>query len=108
MRDAYWRWLARLAWSAGRYERGGSAMEQAYRRYCQAATVAFVLVTVYTGLTKFFQGRLGHDWAHSVLHLCSALLAAYAGWLAHSAAPARAFTWAVGVGYFTLGGYGCV
>lgn len=81
-------------------------MEQAYRRYCQAAAVAFVLVTLYTVPTKFFQGRLGHDWAHSVLHLCSALLAAYAGWPARSPAPARAFTWAVGVGYLTLGVYG--
>ena len=78
-------------------------MKQAYRRYCQAAAVAFVLVTVYTVPTKFVQGRLGHDWAHSVLHLCSALVAAYAGWPARSPAPARAFMWAVGVGYLALG-----
>jgi hypothetical protein len=81
-------------------------MEQAYRRYCQAAAVAFVLVTVYTVPTKHLQGRLEHDWAHSVLHLCSALLAAYAGWRAHSPAPARALTWAIGVGYFALAVYG--
>ena len=81
-------------------------MEQAHRRYCQAAAVAFVLVTVYTVPTKFFQGRLGHDWAHSVLHLGSALLAASAGWLARSPTPARAITWAVGVGYLALGVYG--
>jgi hypothetical protein len=81
-------------------------MEQAYRRYCQAAAVAFVLVTLYTVPTKLLQGRLGHDWAHSVLHLCSAVLAAYAGWPARSPAPARAITWAVGVGYFALGCYG--
>jgi hypothetical protein len=81
-------------------------MEEAYRRYCQAAAVAFVLVTLYTVPTKQLQGRLGHHWAHSVLHLRSAVLAAYAGWRARSLAPARAFTWAVGVGYFALGGYG--
>jgi len=38
--------------------------------------------------------------------LGSALLAAYAGWFARSPAPARAFTWAIGVGYFALGCYG--
>jgi hypothetical protein len=81
-------------------------MEQAYRRYCKAAAVVFVLVTLYTVPTKLLDGRLGEDWAHSVLHLGSASLAAYAGWLARSSAPARAVTWAVGVGYLTLGSYG--
>jgi hypothetical protein len=64
-------------------------MEQAYRRYCKAAAVGFVLAVLITVPTKLLQGRLGHDWAHSVLHLCSALLAAYAGWSARSSAPAR-------------------
>jgi hypothetical protein len=41
-----------------------------------------------------------------VLHLGSAVLAAYAGWLAPSSAPACAVTWAVGVGSFALGVYG--
>jgi hypothetical protein len=81
-------------------------MEQAYRRYCQAAAVVFVLVTLYTVPTKLLQGRLGQDWAHSVLHLGSAVLAAYAGWRARSPAPARALTWSIGAGYFVLGCYG--
>ena len=81
-------------------------MQQAYRRYCKAVAVAFVLVTVYTVPTKLLQGRLGHDWAHSLLHLGSAVLTAYAGWLARSATPARVLTWAIGVGYFALGCYG--
>jgi hypothetical protein len=81
-------------------------VEQAYRRYCRAAAVAFMLVTLYTVPATLLQGRLEHDWAHSVLHLGSALLAAYAGWSARSPAPARAFTWAIGVGYFVLGCYG--
>jgi hypothetical protein len=81
-------------------------MEQWYRRYCKAAAVAFLLVTIYTVPTKHLQGRLAHDWAHSVLHLCSALLTAYAGWRAGSSAPARAVTWAIGVGYFALACYG--
>jgi hypothetical protein len=84
----------------------GIVMQQAYRRYCQAAAVAFMLVTLYTVPTKLLQGRLGHDWAHSVLHLGSAVLTAYAGWLARSPAPARALTWAIGIGYFALGCYG--
>jgi hypothetical protein len=81
-------------------------MEQTYRRYCRAAAVAFALVILYTVPTKLLQGRLGHDWAHSVLHLGSAVLAAYAGWAARSSAPARAVTWAVGLGYLALGCYG--
>jgi hypothetical protein len=81
-------------------------MEQAYCRYCRVAAVVFLLVVLYTVPTKLLQGRLEHDWAHSVLHLGSALLAAYAGWPARSSAPARAFTWAIGVGYFALGCYG--
>jgi hypothetical protein len=82
------------------------AMELAYRRYCKAAAVAFVLAVLVAVPIKLLQGRLGHDWAHSALHLGSALPAAYAGWFARSAAPARAFTWAVGIGYFALGVYG--
>jgi hypothetical protein len=81
-------------------------MEQAYRRYCKAAAVAFVLVTLYTVPTKLLRGRLEEDWAHSVLHLGSALVAAYAGWAARSSAPSRAVTWAVGIGYFAVGCYG--
>jgi hypothetical protein len=57
-------------------------MQQAHRRSCKAAAAAFVLVTLYTVPTKLLQGRQGHDWAHSVPHLGSAVLAAYAGWLA--------------------------
>jgi hypothetical protein len=81
-------------------------MDQLYRRYCRAAALAFLLVTLYTVPTKHVQGRLEHDWAHSVLHLLSALLAAYAGWFASGAGPARAYTWAVGIGYFALMWYG--
>jgi uncharacterized membrane protein len=81
-------------------------MEQLYRRYCKAAALAFLLVTLYTVPTKYLQGRLAHDWAHSVLHLLSAVLAAYAGWFARNSGPARAYTWAVGIGYFALMCYG--
>jgi len=46
------------------------------------------------------------EWRRAAKAQCSALLAAYAGWRARSPAPARAFTWAVGIGYFALGCYG--
>jgi hypothetical protein len=81
-------------------------MAVVYRRYCQAAAVVFLLITGYTVLTKLAQGRLADDWLHSVLHLCSGLVAVYAGWLAASPVPAQGFTWAVGVLYLALGIYG--
>jgi uncharacterized membrane protein YfcA len=81
-------------------------MAWVYRRYCQTAAVIFILITVYTVLTKLAQGRLADDWVHSVLHLCSGLVGIYAGWLTKSPAPAQGFTWAVGVLYFALGCYG--
>jgi uncharacterized membrane protein YfcA len=81
-------------------------MELTYRRYCRAAAVVFLLVVLYTVPTKYLQGRLGHDWAHSVLHVGTAVLAAYAGWRARSPTPARLFTWAVGVIYVALAWYG--
>jgi uncharacterized membrane protein YfcA len=83
-------------------------MARLYRRYCQAAAVVFLLVTIYTVPTKLLQGRLTDDWLHSVLHLVSAVIGAYAGWLAASFAPAQAFTWAVGMLYLALGCYGLV
>jgi len=78
-------------------------MAPVYRRYCQTAAVIFILITVYTVITKLLQGRLADDWLHSVLHLCSGLVGVYAGWFARSPAPAQGFTWAVGVLYFALG-----
>jgi hypothetical protein len=74
-----------------RHTNEGMAMELAYRRYCKAAAVAFVLAVLVAVPIKLLQGRLGHDWAHSALHLGSAVLAAYAGWFARSAAPARLY-----------------
>jgi hypothetical protein len=74
-----------------------------YRWYCRVATVVFLLFTVYPVITKVAEHRLAHDWAHSALHLVSALVAAYAGWLAPSDRLARLFTWGVAVGYGVLG-----
>jgi hypothetical protein len=73
------------------------------RAYCRVATVVFLLFTVYPVVTKLAEHRLAHDWAHSALHLGSAAVAAYAGWLAGSATPATLFAWAVAIGYGILG-----
>ena len=83
-------------------------MTVTFRRYCQTAAVIFILITMYTVATKLAQGRLGDDWLHSVLHLCSGLVGIYAGWLATGPAPAQGFTLAVGVLYSALGFYGWV
>ncbi len=81
-------------------------MDHTYRLYCRIAAAAFVIFFVYPVMTKLLQGRLAEDWLHSVLHLCSALLGAYAGWYAPNVAPAKLFTWAIGLLYFALGVYG--
>jgi hypothetical protein len=62
-------------------------MDHTYRLYCRIAAAAFVIFFVYPVTTKLLQGRLAEDWLHSVLHLCSALLGAYAGWYAPNVAP---------------------
>ncbi len=81
-------------------------MNRAYRLYCRIAAVVFVVNTVYPVITKLLQERLAEDWLHSVLHLCSALLGAYAGWYAPNIAPAKLFVWGIGLLYFALGMYG--
>ncbi len=80
--------------------------DRRYRRYSRMAALAFVLITVYTVPVKLVQGRLADDWLHSVLHLGSALLGAYAGWRSQDGLPARAFTWGLGLLYGALGIYG--
>jgi hypothetical protein len=77
----------------------------AYRRYCRVASVVFLLFTVYPVVTKLLEHRLAHDWAHSALHLASALLAAYAGWVGRPAI-ARLYVLGIGLAYTALFGYG--
>ncbi len=74
-----------------------------FRFYCRAAAVVFGLYTAYPLVMKIAEDRLAHDWAHSALHLASAVLATYAGWFARSDVPAKMFTWAIGVLYGILG-----
>jgi hypothetical protein len=78
-----------------------------YRRYCKVATVVFLAFTVYPVFTKLAEHRLAHDWAHSVLHFLSALLAAYAGWIA-PAVVARVYVIGIAVIYSALAVYGFV
>jgi hypothetical protein len=73
-----------------------------YERYCRIACVVFLAFTVYPVFTKLLEHRLAHDWAHSVLHFASALLAAYAGWLGPQLA-ARLFTVGIAALYGVLG-----
>jgi uncharacterized membrane protein YfcA len=77
-----------------------------YLVYCRAAAVAFVIITIYALTVNVVRQQLAHDWFHSVLHLMSALLGAYAGWNRSDTIPAKVFTWSIGVLYFGLGIYG--
>ena len=81
-------------------------MDRAYRLYGRIATVVFGVNTVYPLATKLLQERLAEDWLHSVLHLCAALFGLYAGWYASNTAPAKVFTWGIGLLYLLLGLYG--
>ena len=81
-------------------------MDRAYSLYCRIVAVVFVINTVYPLTSKLLQERLAEDWLHSVLHLCSALVGIYAGWYASNIAPAKVFTWGIGLLYLVLGSYG--
>ena len=78
----------------------------AYRTYCRVAAVAFTVITIYALAVTIIRQQLAHDWFHSVLHLTSALLGAYAGWKATDIVLARVFTWSIGALYLGLGTYG--
>ena len=81
-------------------------MERAYRLYCRIVTVVLIIITVHPLTTKLLQERFADDWLHSVLHLGSALFGIYAGWYATNIAPAKVFTWGIGLLYLVLGVYG--
>ncbi len=75
----------------------------ACRLFSRYAAVVFVGITAYTLLTKSLDGRLAGDWMHSVLHMGSAALGAYAGWGTRRKAPAVLFTVFLGAAYLALG-----
>ena len=81
-------------------------LARACRSFCRAAAVVFVGITAYTLVTKWLGGRLAGDWMHSVLHLVSAAVAAYAGWGTRRSAPAVLFTGFLGLVYLGLGVFG--
>ncbi len=74
-----------------------------YRAYARVAAAAFVLVALYTVAVKGGRGELDRDWMHSVLHVATGGVAAYAGWVARTSGPAKALTLAVGSVYGALG-----
>ena len=81
-------------------------LARASRLFCRYAAVVFVGITAYTLATKGLGGRLAGDWMHSVLHLGSAAVAAYAGWGTRRSAPAVLFTGFLGLVYLGLGVFG--
>jgi uncharacterized membrane protein YfcA len=83
-----------------------SQMDHSYRLYCRVAAVVFIVITIYVPTVHALRHQLAGDWFHSVLHLISALLGAYAGWKATGIFPAKMFTWSIGVLYLGLGIYG--
>ncbi len=79
---------------------------RASRLFCRYAAVVFAGITVYTLITKGFDGRLSGDWVHSALHIGSAIIAAAAGWGVRSGRPAVLFTAVLAVVYLGLGVFG--
>lgn len=71
--------------------------------FCRYAAVVFLTVTVYTLISKGLGESLHDDWAHSLLHVGSAVAAGYAGWAARSARPAVLFTTVLAAIYVALG-----
>lgn len=78
-------------------------MSRSYRFYSRIAAVVFAAYTVYPVVDKLIEQRLADDWAHSALHLVSAVFAAWAGWATRSALPAKVFVLGVGGLYLVLG-----
>jgi hypothetical protein len=75
------------------------------RMYCRIAAGVFAVFTIYPVVTTALDHRLAHDWAHSALHLVSALVAAYAAWFGPPVV-ARLFVAAIAIGYTALGVFG--
>ena len=78
-------------------------MGRAGRWYCRYVAVVFAGITAYTVVTKSLDGRLAGDWLHSVLHVASAAVAAYAGWAARRDLPSVVFTVLLATLYLGLG-----
>jgi hypothetical protein len=77
-----------------------------YRWYARGAAAAFSLVVVYTVLKKMPSGEFARDWMHTVLHVATASVAVYAGWISRRPTAAKSFTAAIAVVYGTLGIFG--
>jgi hypothetical protein len=77
-----------------------------YRSYARGAAAAFSLVVAYTVLNKMPSGEFARDWMHTAVHVATASVAVYAGWISERGAAAKAFTAAIAVGYGALGIFG--
>ena len=80
--------------------------DRPFRLYARAAAGAFALVAVYTLVVKLPGGELARDWLHTALHVVTACVAVYVGWIAERATPAKAFTATLALAYGTLGVFG--
>ena len=78
-------------------------MGRACRWYCRYVAVVFAGISAYTVVTKSLDGRLAGDWLHTVLHVASAAVAAYAGWAARRDLPSVVFTVLLATLYLGLG-----
>ena len=58
------------------------------RLYARAAAGAFAVVALYTLVGKLPGGELARDWLHTALHVVTACVAVYVGWIAERATPA--------------------
>jgi Domain of unknown function (DUF4383) len=81
----------------------GGSSESPFVRYTRVTAVAFLLVVVYTLVTKVPGGEIRDDWLHTVLHLVTGIVAVSVGWIVRSIATAQALTIAIGLGYGALG-----
>ena len=81
----------------------GMALPRACRVFCRYSAMVFVGITVYTVPAKALGGHLADDWMHSLLHLGSAAVAAYAGWGTRRSRAAVLFTGLLAVVYLGLG-----
>lgn len=77
-----------------------------YRWYCRFTALVFSLVSAYTVMIKVPAGDFTRDWAHTALHVATALLAVHLGWFAPVGWGQRRFTWVLVAAYGALGAVG--
>lgn len=76
------------------------------RTFVKVVAALFVLNTIYPTVVKGIEGRLAGDWLHGVLHLVTAVIAAYVGWRASDQRAPGMFALGLGLAYPALGVHG--